>query len=72
MTVHRHPGFRPRASASVDVGGQGADDPEIAIALRIIESIPDHEFIGDIEAHIFGREGDAEGLGLAHQGQDFH
>ena len=54
----------------VDVRGEDADRPQVAVALGVVEAVADDERVGDLEPDVVGVDLDLGGLGLAQQGAD--
>src|SRR5512132_2997199 len=62
---------RHRSSASaaaVHLGLQGADERQVAVALGVVQPVPDHEHARDVEAGVLHLDVGLELLGLVQQG----
>src|SRR5699024_10675601 len=51
-------------ASAVDVRGQGRDEGHVPVALRVVESVADHELVGHVEAHVLHVDVDLRGLRL--------
>src|SRR5215207_3690607 len=62
-------GHRSSASpAAIHLGLEGANEREIAVALGVVEPVPDHEHARDVEAGVLHLDVGLELLGLVEQG----
>src|SRR4051794_2454956 len=56
-----------RTRALFPLFGQGGDEVEVAVLLRVVEAVADREAVGDFEADVGGRKVDPEPLRLGQQ-----
>src|SRR6478609_5622564 len=63
---------RTAPTSGVDVRGEGADDPQVAVLLRVVEAVADDELVGDVEADVLHVHLHLGRLRLAQQGADLH
>src|SRR6478672_9309070 len=56
--------------SGVDVRCEGADAPQVAVLLVVVEAVADDELVGDVEADVLHRDVDLDDVGLAQQRAD--
>src|SRR5699024_9191726 len=66
----RWTGRRDPPSSAVDVRGEGGHVAQVAVALRVVQTVAHDELVGDVEAGPPGVDLDLGGVRLAQQGED--